>query len=60
MPFYRVGDEIEAQYVEDQQWYRAVVDDRPNPNTYVVSFVDYGNSRNAQELFFFLFGCFFV
>jgi hypothetical protein len=49
-PFFRVGDTVEAQYTEDQLWYRAVVDERLG-NQYVVTFTEYGNSQQCSADF---------
>jgi curved DNA-binding protein CbpA len=46
-PFFRVGDVVEVQYTEDQQWYKAVVDERLQ-SQYVVTFENYGNTQQCS------------
>lgn len=49
VPFYRVGQKVEACYSEDSKWYAATVDEVLNNNTYLVTFDEYGNTQQCTE-----------
>ena len=43
-----IGMPVLAQFTDDQEWYRAVITDRPSRGVYGVTFVDYGNKDTLQ------------
>lgn len=45
---YEVGAQVEAQYLEDEQWYTAeVIEILPDEEIYVVVFLEYGNEQEC-------------
>jgi hypothetical protein len=49
VPFFRVGDVVEARWAEDQKHYRASVDEviDSHAHTYLVTFLEYGNAQQC-------------
>ena len=43
-----VGQACCAKFTEDEQWYRAIITDKPTPTTAKLCFVDFGNSEEQE------------
>ena len=48
---WKVGDECEGQYSEDNEWYKARISEVLGEGRYVVTYTEYGNQEETEDQF---------